>query len=116
MHIGSTILNEDTTFFFCYFEFHPTLSLYEFVKKGKKVIENHKNGIKFEPKETAIDLVHCSTLPWVSFTGLKHARRGDEAGIGIPKIVFGKLFDVAKAKKIPFSVEAHHALLDGLQV
>ena len=115
LHIGSTILNDDNTFSFCYFENQPTLI--EFVNKGKVVIENHqRKSEKFVPKEEGLNLVHCTTLPWVSFTSFKHARNGDEGSKGIPKIVFGKLFDENNLKKIPFSVEVHHALMDGLQV
>ena len=114
VHIGSTILNDDNTFSFCYFQ--NQTSIFEFDKSGKNVVESHKKGAKFEPKEAAIDVVHCTTLPWVSFTGFKHARNGDESTKGIPKIVFGKLFNENETKKIPFSVEVHHALMDGYHV
>jgi chloramphenicol O-acetyltransferase type A len=114
IHIGSTILNEDNTFSFCYYQNNS--SIFEFDKAGKKVIDNHKKGIVFEPKEEMLDLVHCSTLPWISFTGFKHARKGDEAEKGIPKIIFGKLFEENQSKKIPFSVEVSHALMDGYHV
>ena len=114
IHIGSTILNDDDTFAFCYFENEPTI--FDFDKKGKIIIENHKKKSNFEAKEEGVNLVHCSTLPWISFTAIKHARRGDEGKLGIPKLVFGKLFNENNQKKIPFSVEVHHALMDGLQV
>jgi len=114
IHIGSTVLNEDNTFSFCYFNFEN--SLLEFDKKGHQVLENHKKNKKFAPREEEFDLIHCSTLPWISFTGFKHARNGNEGQIGIPKIVFGKMFDEGKLKKIPISVEVHHALMDGFHV
>ena len=111
VHIGSTILNDDGTFMFCYFQNQATL--FEFDERGKNLIANLKLQAKFEPKESLIDVVHCTTLPWVSFTGFKHARNGDEGSKGIPKIVFGKLFIENDIQKIPFSVEVHHALMDG---
>ena len=75
LHIGSTILNNDDTFSFCYFEYQPTIL--DFDKKGKAIIENHhKKNKKFEAKEEGLNLVHCTTLPWVSFTSFKHARNG----------------------------------------
>lgn len=112
--IGSTVLNDDKTFSFCVFPFTP--SIFEFDKNGKEIIEKHKKGITFNPQEEEVQMVHCSTIPWVSFTAMKHARKGDEAGKGIPKIVFGGLFDENNSKKIPFSVEVHHALMDGYHV
>jgi chloramphenicol O-acetyltransferase type A len=114
VNIGSTVLNDNHTFSFCYFENQTTI--FDFDMHGKQVIENHKKGLSFEPKESQLGLIHCSTLPWISFTGLKHARKGDEAGQGIPKIMFGKVFEDNNSKKIPFSVEVHHALMDGYHV
>jgi chloramphenicol O-acetyltransferase type A len=114
VNIGSTILNDDLTFSFCDFEFQPSISAFD--AKGKIVLENHKNGIVFNDDRNDLAIIHCSTIPWVSFTGFKHARRGGEGLQGIPKLVFGKLFNENEIKKIPFSVEVHHALMDGYHV
>jgi chloramphenicol O-acetyltransferase type A len=114
INIGSTVLNNDLTFSFCDFEFQKTMT--EFDVKGKIVLENHKNGILFNTQEDQLGIIHCSTVPWISFTGIKHARNGNEGLQGIPKLVFGKIFIENEFKKIPFSVEVHHALLDGYHV
>jgi len=114
VNIGTTVLNEDNTFSFC--DFDMKSSIEEFINEGNKVIEKHKKGIKFDPQENEVGIIHCSTLPWVSFTSMKHARKGDEGSKGIPKIVFGKWFEENNTKKIPFSVEVHHALMDGFHV
>jgi len=116
VNVGSTILNEDHTFSFCDFIFTPTSSIFEFNASGKKAILKLKRGEVFNTNEDELAIVHCSTIPWVSFTGFKHARKGDEYSKGIPKIVFGGLFNDNELKKIPFSVEVHHALLDGYHV
>lgn len=112
--IGSTVLNEDKSFAFCDFPYVD--SIFDFDKNGKEIIQQHFEGGTFDPQEDEVQMVHCSTIPWVSFTGMKHARKGDEAGKGIPKLVFGGFFDENGSKKIPFSVEVHHALLDGYHV
>jgi chloramphenicol O-acetyltransferase type A len=54
-------------------------------------------------------------IPWVSFSGLLHARRipSDDS---IPKIVFGKHHLRDGSRRLPISIEAHHALMDGLEV
>ena len=114
VNIGSTVLNDDLTFSFCDFKFLPLMS--EFDVNGKMVLENHKNGIVFNAQEDQLGIIHCSTIPWVSFTGFKHARNGNEGLQGIPKVVFGKIFTENGLKKIPFSVEVHHALMDGYHV
>jgi len=114
VNIGSTVLNDDFTFSFCDFEYQKTMA--EFDVKGKIVLENHKNGIVFNAQVDPLGIIHCSTIPWISFTGFKHARNGDEGLQGIPKLVFGKIFTENEFKKIPFSVEVHHALVDGYHV
>jgi len=114
VNIGSTVLNDDNTFSFC--DFPLSNSIIEFDTVGKNIIKEHKQGVKFDPQEDEVQIVHCSTLPWVSFTSIKHARKGDEAGKGIPKIVFGGMFVEEEKRKIPFSVEVHHALMDGYHV
>jgi chloramphenicol O-acetyltransferase type A len=114
VHIDSTVLNEDETFSFCHFESYPTI--FEFVKNASKVIENHRNGIVDDSHVFDLDVAHSTTIPWVSITGFKHARNGNEKEIGIPKIVFGKFYEENGRKIMPFSVEVHHALMDGIHV
>ncbi|WP_372744791.1 CatA-like O-acetyltransferase [Lutibacter sp.] len=114
VNIGSTVLNEDNTFSFCNFPIKPTI--FEFDTSGEKVMEAHKKGVTLGAQENELGIIHCSTLPWFTFTSVKHARKGDEKNKGIPKIVFGGLFTENDQRKIPFSVEVHHALLDGFHV
>jgi len=54
-------------------------------------------------------------IPWISFTGLQHARKTDLEDT-IPRFVFGKYFKEEKRLKMPLSVEVHHALVDGFHV
>lgn len=109
VHGGSTVLNGDETFSFCYFEFgdgFPTFS-----ERAKAILDAHrqkKGGL--EPEDDRDDLIHFSVLPWLSFTGLQHARRINVLD-STPKIVFGKVFD---GHRMPVSLDAHHALMDGL--
>ena len=114
IHIDSTVLNDDNTFSFCHFPKKSTI--FDFVKVGTKIIENHKNGIVDDSHVYDLDVVHSTTIPWVSITSFKHARNGNEKNIGIPKIVFGKYIEKNGTKKMPFSVEVHHALMDGIHV
>ena len=114
IHIDSTVLNDDETFSFCHFETFPTFL--EFMQNGEKVLLDHKNGIIDDSHVYDLDVVHSTTIPWISITSIKHARNGDEKDLGIPKIVFGKYYEDKNRKIMPFSVEVHHALMDGLHV
>ncbi|SDX16407.1 chloramphenicol O-acetyltransferase type A [Lutibacter oricola] len=114
VHIDSTVLNEDNTFSFCHFETAPTFL--EFMQNGEKVLFDHKNGIVENSHVYDLDVAHSTTIPWISITSIKHARNGNEKNIGIPKIVFGKYYQENDQKIMPFSVEVHHALMDGIHV
>ncbi|MCB0703907.1 MAG: chloramphenicol acetyltransferase [Saprospiraceae bacterium] len=113
IHSGSTILNPDDTFSFCYFDQDD--NLYRFLEKGRIAIEELRKKGGVEPREDQLDMIHCSTIPWLSFTSFKHARRGGQED-SIPKLVFGKVYEDHGKKWMPVSVEVHHALMDGLHV
>jgi chloramphenicol O-acetyltransferase type A len=61
------------------------------------------------------DVIYHTSLPWVSFTSFAHARNKGR-GESIPRIVFGKFSREGDRLLMPFSVEVHHALMDGLHV
>ena len=114
IHAGSTVLNSDQTFSFCYFDYCP--SFQPFNQEASKKLARHAEGFKsLEPEEHRDDLIHYSVIPWISFTSFSHARK-HKTQDSVPKIVFGKYFDSLGIKKLPVSVEVHHALMDGIHV
>ncbi len=110
---GSTILFEDNTFGFCYFKDYSELEVY--LLKGEERIRKAKAKKAFLPEDFRDDLIHYSVVPWVSFTSLQHARN-TKSQDSIPKIVFGKYYRDGDTMKMPISVSAHHALVDGYHV
>ncbi len=112
IHPGSTILKEDETFTFGYFNYHPIFSTFH--EEGKKEIDFRKNSIDLEPEKYRSDLIYFTSIPWVSFTQFKHARSGKTDSI--PRIVFGKYFKQGDDLLMPISIEVHHALVDGIHV
>jgi len=113
VHPSLTVLHDDETFSFCYLEMQA--DLYRFVHLGRESVEEQLRTRHLEPGDDVHDKLHYSIMPWVSFTAVKHARRfGREESV--PKIVFGKIFAENGQWKMPVSVEANHALMDGLHV
>lgn len=108
-----TILQEDETFSFCYFQQASTL--FEFDAQGKRALEKYKALNSFDVETDRLDLIYYSVIPWISFTSFKHASRFDKTQT-VPRIVFGKIFDVGTQKKIPVSVEVNHMIMDGIHV
>ena len=113
IHAGSTILLSDNSFRFCYFDFHPDRAA--FFEDAAIRIENCRNEIKIDPRGAALDLVHYSIIPWIAFSGLKHAKRLGRLD-SIPKITFGKYEPANSRLLMPVSVEVNHALLDAYHV
>jgi len=114
IYAGSTILNEDETFSFCYFDYNEKFS--EFYKNAIKQIELNKQGLlKFDGRNNDLDIIHYSIIPWISFTSFSHPRNYG-TNDSIPKIVFGQYFEQNGKLKMPISIEVHHALMDGFHL
>lgn len=114
IHGGSTVLLPDDTFRFAYYDFDPDPA--RFAAHVAAVLDRVKRETgPLDPQDQRDDLVHYSVIPWVSFTSFSHARRWGTAD-ATPKIVFGKHRDAGGRRRMPVSVEVHHALVDGLHV
>src|SRR5882762_10630554 len=79
---------------------------------GLKEALSGDGAFRPNPRE---DMIHFTTLPWVSFTSFSHARNWGRED-SVPKIAFGKFMKADGRTLLPFSVEVHHALMDGLHV
>ena len=114
-HCGCTVIHENKSFTFCYFEYFENRE--EFLKKGKATLTAHLENPSFDPKHEELNLIHHSTLPWIHFTQFKHARKGNGYSDSIPKITFGQAKQNAEGRYIiPISVAVNHALADGYHV
>jgi len=113
IHATQTILNADETFSFAYFEMQD--DVFAFNRNATAALDKYKAFKTFDVESDRSDLIYYSVIPWVSFTSFKHASRLDRTQT-IPRIVFGKIFDVAGVKQMPLSVEANHTIMDGFHV
>ena len=113
IHATMTIAQSDETFSFCYFEM--TDNVFEFNEAGRTAVEKYTKLKTFAVERERVDLIYSSVIPWVSFTSFKHAGRLNNK-FTIPRMVWGKMFDDAGRKKMPHSVEVHHAIADGFHV
>ena len=108
-----TLLNDDETFSFCHFEDRP--NVFEYEAAGRVARLKYLELKTFDVEADRIDLIYYSVIPWVSFTSFKHASSGNNRQT-VPRIVFGKVFSSGDRELMPLSVEAHHALMDGIHV
>ena len=112
IRISTIALNADETFRFCHLPYAEPFAV--FVAEAEAVMARPPpEAMDDRPEDDAV--IHGSTLPWVRFTSIAHARRLSPED-SVPKIVFGRYAEDRGEVTMPVSVEAHHALMDGLHV
>lgn len=112
IHGGSAVGRPDGTIGFAVYPFHANVA--EFVNAAAPEVERvrQRHDIERFPHP---NVIRFSTLPWLDFTSLSHARNfafEDSA----PRITFGKMTEAAGRRTMPVSLHVHHALVDGLHV
>ena len=113
IHATMTIAQPDETFSFCYFEMKD--NVFDFDEAGRAAVEKYTKLKSFAVERERVDLIYSSVIPWVSFTSFKHAARLNTK-FTIPRMVWGRMFEEGEKKKLPHSVEVHHAIADGFHV
>lgn len=110
---GTTLMLPNETFTLVYFDYADTFA--EFIGPAQRAVEETKKDGGFRPRHEDDARIHCTTLPWIAFTSFSHARNWRRED-SVPKISFGKFIRENDRTLMPFSVEVHHALVDGLHV
>ncbi|MBA4176581.1 MAG: hypothetical protein C0505_08460 [Leptothrix sp. (in: Bacteria)] len=114
VHGSTTVLRDDESFGFAYLQ--HTADFEAFVAQGAAemaAVRTRQQG--FEPCDDEAALMHFTTLPWLHFTSFSHARNWGRED-AVPKIAFGRVQAEGPHLWLPFSVEVHHALMDGLHL
>jgi chloramphenicol O-acetyltransferase type A len=111
---GTTFMLPNETFTLFYFDYAESFS--KFMEDATRAAEEIRAGDwAFSPRHEDDARIHCTTLPWIAFTSFSHARRWGRED-SVPKISFGKFIKQEDRTLMPFSVEVHHSLMDGLHV
>ena len=113
VNASPTINRPDGTFGFAYMDFKETFE--EFARVAQSEMENVRNTAGLIPAITGENVIHYSSLPWINFTSLSHARSFSFKD-SIPKISFGKMTERDGIKSMPVSIHVHHGLIDGYHV
>lgn len=113
VHPSATINRLNGTFGFSHIPYHESLN--EFVREATAEIERVKNSSGLHPAGSTENVIHFSSLPWLNFTSLSHARNFSYQD-SCPKISFGMMTDQNGKLSMPVSIHVHHALMDGCHV
>ncbi|MEK6399107.1 MAG: CatA-like O-acetyltransferase [Terriglobus sp.] len=112
IHAGCAVGRDNGTIGFAHYPFH--CDLVEFARTGSEAIDDAKNRTDLE-SPPGQNLIRFSSLPWLDFTSLSHARNyavEDSA----PRISFGKITESGDRRSLPVSIHVHHGLVDGSHV
>lgn len=92
-----------------------------FASNASEILEKAKEGTSLhdflhdqEGKFARDDLLSITILPWLAFTSFAITRKPQQDCI--PLLAFGKVQAMAERYLLPFFVNFHHALADGLHV
>lgn len=89
--------------------------VFKFEKMAKETSAKQKDFFRLDKLIGRDDLIYITCIPWISFTHLSHTitiNKNDS----VPKISWGKYFTEGDKVLLPFSVQVHHALMDGVHV
>ncbi|MDJ0365894.1 chloramphenicol acetyltransferase [Hymenobacter sp. H14-R3] len=115
VHASATIGRPDHTFGFSFLEYQPTLPEFLATAQPEIAAVQQAGGLCLSERTGRPDVLHCSAIPWVRFTGLTHARSFTHPD-STPKISFGQAYDHGPGQRMAVSVNVHHALADGYHV
>ncbi|MBI1781969.1 MAG: chloramphenicol acetyltransferase [Sphingobacteriales bacterium] len=113
INASPTINRPDGTFGFSYMDYYEDFEV--FAAEAQKEIERVQQTTGLVPAGSNENVIHYSSIPWINFTSLSHARQFSR-GDSIPKISFGKMMTENDKRTMPLSIHVHHALMDGYDV
>lgn len=110
---GPTIFRDNETYGVGYYPYSEDIELFMQQAQAENERVKAEEGLKFPRTEQ--NIIHYSTVPWINFTAVNHARKFD-AYPSVPKITFGKITREGDKMWLPVDIHANHALMDGFHV
>ena len=113
VHPSATILTKNDLFSFCTVLYSE--DFLDFSKRAEEEIGRVKKDPCIEEKIKDDSMLFMSPIPWVFFTGFMHPLKLNPAD-SVPRFAWGKYREQDGKVKMPLSVQAHHAMVDGIHV
>ena len=108
-----TIMGENDVFSFCNSTYYDNMD--DFFASMEENIEKYKENPSVSAEENQLDAVYLTSLPWLSFNSITHPIDIKNVDSN-PRIAWGKYYKEDDKIILPFSVQVHHALMDGYHV
>jgi chloramphenicol O-acetyltransferase type A len=113
VHPSTTILTGEDLFSFCTMDYIEDFS--EFAARAAEKIARVQENPTLGDEPGQDNLLYMTVIPWVSFTSFMHPLDLHPAD-SVPRFAWGKFFEEGEFLKMPLSVQAHHALVDGVHM
>ena len=81
---------------------------------NKNIKKYNKNPV-VSKKADKMNSIYITSLPWINFNSITHPINIKNVD-SVPRIAWGKYRKERDSIIIPFSVQVHHALMDGYHV
>ena len=107
---GSTVLRDDKTVGFTHLLYEKDFKTFYRLAEEETIRVKKQTGLVVPDMGEGV--VYYTSMPWVSFTALKHAVN-DPGELSMPRVVFGKYFEDRGKLLMPVALDVHHALMDG---
>ncbi len=115
VHASTTIGREDGTFAFTFVPFDLDFDIFNNSLQAEINSVQNSAGLRLIEGDTRRDVIHYSSIPWHTFSGLTHAR-DYKVEDSCPKITFGKMFSKEGKKIMNVAIYVHHGLADGYHI
>lgn len=112
VHPSFTVMLDEDVFNFCAATFYEDLPT--FLQEVTTRMEQAGDEVVVGDEEPD-DLLYITSVPWVTFTSIMHPTHQQQHD-SIPRIAWGKFERQSERLKMPLSVQAHHALVDGVHI
>ncbi len=113
VHPSITVLAQDNVFRFA--TLHYESEFRRFAAAASERIERARRPGALWSEPDRDDLLYLTTLPWVSFTAIVHPVPLDPPD-SVPRIAWGRFREERRHTLLPLNVQAHHALVDGIDI
>lgn len=110
---ATTIMSDEGVFTYSinhYYENYKT-----FLKESEQKINEDKKRVDIlsTRKSNRNDVIYMTSLPWISFTSISHPLNYGQKSDSIPRIAWGKFYNLHDRLVMPVSIQLNHALADG---
>jgi chloramphenicol O-acetyltransferase type A len=113
VHPSHTVLTPGDLFSFCTITYSTDFPV--FAVEAERRIAYVKKNPTLEDGPGADNLLFMTAIPWVSFTSFMHPIHLHPID-SVPRFAWGRFCKQGDRTLMPFSVQVHHALMDGLHV